>query len=119
ERKLFFVSFTSDVSPVQAVPEGIAEVSILNVEENSIDYCYKKEKEHGNLFDCFLVVEECKYGDKGKPPRIKNFPAKRKEAVLLLYFLAEKNFQCNLEAASSIHGEEGNKHGLQIPYGVS
>ncbi|OIR57449.1 MAG: uncharacterized protein A8A55_1788 [Amphiamblys sp. WSBS2006] len=91
ERKLLFVPFTGDVSPVQAVPEGIAGISILNVEENSIDYCYKIEKEHGNIFDRFLVVEECKREEKGKTPRIKSIPAKRKEAVLLLYFLAEKN----------------------------
>ncbi|OIR57483.1 MAG: uncharacterized protein A8A55_1752 [Amphiamblys sp. WSBS2006] len=119
ERKLFFVSFASAVSPVQAVPEGIAEISVLNVEENSIDYLYKKEREHGNIFDSFLIAEEFKCEDKKKNPRIKNFPAKRKEAVLLLSFLAEKGFQLYLEAASSMHGEEGNKWGLKLPYRVS
>ncbi|OIR55986.1 MAG: uncharacterized protein A8A55_3270, partial [Amphiamblys sp. WSBS2006] len=44
ERKLFFVSFADDVSPVQAVPEGIAEVSVLGPEKSNIDYLYKKEK---------------------------------------------------------------------------
>ncbi|OIR55709.1 MAG: uncharacterized protein A8A55_3545, partial [Amphiamblys sp. WSBS2006] len=119
KRKLFFVSFADDVSLAQAVPEGIAEVSILGPEKNNIDYLYKKEKVHGNLFDRFLIAEECKYEDKGKPQRIKNIPAKRKEAVLLLSLLAAKEFQLDLEAISDIHGEEGNKWGLKLPYGVS
>ncbi|OIR55953.1 MAG: uncharacterized protein A8A55_3301, partial [Amphiamblys sp. WSBS2006] len=80
---------------------------------------YKKEKDHGNLFDSFLIAEESKDEDKERNPRIKNFPAKRKEAALLLSFLAEKEFQIDLEAAASIHGEEENKWGLKIPYGVS
>ncbi|OIR55754.1 MAG: uncharacterized protein A8A55_3500, partial [Amphiamblys sp. WSBS2006] len=101
------------------VPEGIAEVSVVGPNENKIDYLYKKEKEHGNIFDSFLIAEEYKREDKKRKPRIKNFPAKRKEAVLLLSFLAAKEFQIDLEAASSMHGEEGNKKGLKIPYGVS
>ncbi|OIR56826.1 MAG: uncharacterized protein A8A55_2424, partial [Amphiamblys sp. WSBS2006] len=118
ERKLFFVSFADDVSPVQAIPEGIAEVSILRTKENNIDYLYKKEREHGNFFDSFLIAEECKHEDKGKNPRIKNIPVKRKEAVLLLSFLAAKEIQLDLEGVSDIQREE-YKHGLQIPYGVS
>ncbi|OIR58408.1 MAG: uncharacterized protein A8A55_0809 [Amphiamblys sp. WSBS2006] len=118
ERRLFFVSFANDVSPVQAVPKGIAEVSVLNVEENGIDYCYKKEIGNGNIFDRFLIAEECKREDKNKPPRIKNIPAKRKEAVLLLSFLAAKEFHLHLEAAPSIQ-KEGNKWSLKLPYGVS
>ncbi|OIR56348.1 MAG: uncharacterized protein A8A55_2906, partial [Amphiamblys sp. WSBS2006] len=119
DRKLFFVSFADEASPVQTVPEGVAEVSVLGPEKNNIDYLYKKEREHGNIFDRFLVAEECKYEDKGKAPRIKNIPEKRKEAVLLLSFLAEKEFQLNLETASDIHGEEGNKGDLKLPYGIS
>ncbi|OIR57484.1 MAG: uncharacterized protein A8A55_1750 [Amphiamblys sp. WSBS2006] len=119
ERRLFFVSFTNYVSPVQTVPEGIAEVSILRTKENNIDYLYKKERDHGNIFDRFLVVEEYKREDKEKTLRIKNFPAKRKEAILLLSFLAEKEFQLDLEAASDMHGEEGNKWGLKLHYRVS
>ncbi|OIR57065.1 MAG: uncharacterized protein A8A55_2180, partial [Amphiamblys sp. WSBS2006] len=119
EQKLFFVSFRNGELSVQAVPEGIAEVSVLGVKENSIEYLYKKEKEHGNLFDSFLIAEECKREDKRKIPRIKNIPRKRKEAALLLPFLAAKEFQFDLEAASGMHGEEGDKHGLKIPYGVS
>ncbi|OIR55782.1 MAG: uncharacterized protein A8A55_3472, partial [Amphiamblys sp. WSBS2006] len=118
ERKLFFVSFANDVSPVQAVPEGIAEISVLRTKENKIDYLYKKEKEHENLFDSFLITEEYKREDKDKPPRIKNIPAKTKEAVLLLSFLAAKESQLDLETAPSMHGEEGNKRGLKLPYGV-
>ncbi|OIR55718.1 MAG: uncharacterized protein A8A55_3536, partial [Amphiamblys sp. WSBS2006] len=65
EQKMFFVSFPNGEVSVQAVPEGIAEVSIPGPEEISvIDYLYKKEKEHGNLFDSFLIAEECKYGDR-------------------------------------------------------
>ncbi|OIR56473.1 MAG: uncharacterized protein A8A55_2778, partial [Amphiamblys sp. WSBS2006] len=112
-------SFADDVSPVQAVPEGIAEVSVLGPEKSNIDYLYKKEKEHGNIFDCFLITEECKREDKDKRPRIKNIPAKRKEAALLLSFLAAKGFQLDLETAPSMHGEEENKWGLKLPYGVS
>ncbi|OIR55916.1 MAG: uncharacterized protein A8A55_3336, partial [Amphiamblys sp. WSBS2006] len=118
ERKLFFVSFADEASPVQAVPKGIAEVSVVRPEESNIDYLYKKEKEHGSIFDRFLVVEECKREDKDKRPRIKNIPAKRKEAALLLSFLAAKEFQFDLEAISDIHGE-GNKWGLKLPYGTS
>ncbi|OIR58412.1 MAG: uncharacterized protein A8A55_0803 [Amphiamblys sp. WSBS2006] len=119
ERRLFFVSFADDVSPVQAVPKGIAEVSVLTVEENNIEYCYKKEREHGNIFDRFLITEECKGEEKKKTSRIKNIPAKKKEAILLLSFLAAKEFRLDLKAALFIHGEEGNKWGLKIPYGVS
>ncbi|OIR56703.1 MAG: uncharacterized protein A8A55_2549 [Amphiamblys sp. WSBS2006] len=118
ERKLFFVSFANDVSPVQAVPEDVAEISVLRTKENKIDYLYKKEKEHGNLFDRFLAVEEPKREDKEKITIIKKMPAKTKEAVLLLSFLAEKESQLDLEAAPSMHGEEGNKRGLKLPYGV-
>ncbi|OIR55896.1 MAG: uncharacterized protein A8A55_3359, partial [Amphiamblys sp. WSBS2006] len=118
-RKLFFVSFADEASPVQTVPEGVAEVSVLGPEENNIDYLYKKEREHGNLFDRFLVVEECKREDKNKTPRIKNLPAKRKEAALLLSFLATKEIRLDLEEALSMHREEGNKWGLKLPYGVS
>ncbi|OIR58401.1 MAG: uncharacterized protein A8A55_0802 [Amphiamblys sp. WSBS2006] len=117
KRKLFFVSFANDVSPVQTVPEGVAEVSVLNVEESKIDYLYKKEREHGNIFDRFLVVEECKREDKGKIPRIKNFPAKRKEAILLLSFLAAKEIQLDLKTMSDIQ-RKGHKWGLKLPYGV-
>ncbi|OIR56420.1 MAG: uncharacterized protein A8A55_2836, partial [Amphiamblys sp. WSBS2006] len=119
ERKLFFVSFADEASPVQAVPEGVAEVSVLGPEENNIDYIYKKEREHGNIFDRFLAAEECKREDKEKRPRIKNIPAKRKETIFLLSFLATKGFQLDLEAAPSMHGEEGNNWGLKLPYGVS
>ncbi|OIR55663.1 MAG: uncharacterized protein A8A55_3591, partial [Amphiamblys sp. WSBS2006] len=73
----------------------------------------------GNIFDGFLIAEECKYEDKKKTLRIKNIPAKRKEAVLLLSFLAAKKSQLDLEAVPSIHGEEGNKWGLKLPYGVN
>ncbi|OIR55611.1 MAG: uncharacterized protein A8A55_3643, partial [Amphiamblys sp. WSBS2006] len=104
ERKLFFVSFADGVSPVQAVPEGIAEVSVVRSKESSIDYLYKKEKEHGSIFDRFLIAEECKREDKEKRPRIKNLPAKRKETIFLLSFLATKGFQLDLEAAPSMHG---------------
>ncbi|OIR57485.1 MAG: uncharacterized protein A8A55_1751 [Amphiamblys sp. WSBS2006] len=117
-RKLFFVSFANDVSPLQAVPEGIAEVFVVGSKESSINYYYKKERDHGNIFDRFLVVEECKREDKNKKPRIKNFPEKRKEAVLLLSFLAVKEIQLDLKTALSIQ-EEKNKHRLQIPYGVN
>ncbi|OIR57085.1 MAG: uncharacterized protein A8A55_2162 [Amphiamblys sp. WSBS2006] len=117
ERKLFFVSFANDVSPVQAVPEDIAEVFVLRIKENNIDYLYKKEKEHRNIFDRFLIAEEYMCGKKIKNTRIKNFPAKRKEAVLLLSFLAAKETQFVLEAALSMQGEE-NKLGLKPPYGV-
>ncbi|OIR57451.1 MAG: uncharacterized protein A8A55_1787 [Amphiamblys sp. WSBS2006] len=117
-RKLFFVSFANDVYSVQAVPEGIAEISILRIKENNIDYLYKKEREHGNIFDRFLIAEECKREDKGKTSRINNIQVKRKEAVLLLSFLAEKEFQLDLKTVSDIQ-EEGNKRGLQIPYGVN
>ncbi|OIR56099.1 MAG: uncharacterized protein A8A55_3157, partial [Amphiamblys sp. WSBS2006] len=96
DRKLFFVSFADGVSPVQAVPKGIAEVSVVRPEESNIDCLYKKEREHGNIFDRFLIAEECKREDKKKTPRIKNFPAKRKEAVLLLSFLAAKEFRLDL-----------------------
>ncbi|OIR56173.1 MAG: uncharacterized protein A8A55_3081, partial [Amphiamblys sp. WSBS2006] len=119
EQKLFFVSFRNGELSVQAVPEGIAEVSVLGPKENNTEYLYKKEKEHGNLFDSFLIAEECKYEDRWKNSRIKNTPRKRKEAALLLSFLAAKEFQFDLEAVSGMHGEEGNKHGLKIPYGVS
>ncbi|OIR56487.1 MAG: uncharacterized protein A8A55_2765, partial [Amphiamblys sp. WSBS2006] len=118
ERKLFFVSFADEASPVQAAPDGIAEVSIVGSKENNIEYFYKKERDHGNLFDRFLIAEECKYEDKKKTQRIKNFPVKRKEAVLLLSFLAAKEILFDLEAVSGIQ-EEGNKHGLKLPYGVS
>ncbi|OIR56610.1 MAG: uncharacterized protein A8A55_2642, partial [Amphiamblys sp. WSBS2006] len=118
ERKLFFVSFADDVSPVQAVPEGISEVSVVGSKESSIDYLYKKEKEHGNIFDRFLVVEECKREDKKKPPIIKNIPAKRKEAALLLSFLAANEFRLDLEAPLFMHGEEENKWELKLPYGA-
>ncbi|OIR56308.1 MAG: uncharacterized protein A8A55_2946, partial [Amphiamblys sp. WSBS2006] len=100
------------------VPEGIAEVFVVGSKESSISYYYKKERDHGNIFDRFLVVEECKREDKKKPLGIKNFPVKRKEAILLLSFLAEKEFQLNLEAVPDMQKEE-NKHRLQIPYGVS
>ncbi|OIR56486.1 MAG: uncharacterized protein A8A55_2767 [Amphiamblys sp. WSBS2006] len=119
ERKLFFVSFANDVSPVQEVPEDIAEVFVLRIKENNIDYLYKKEKEHGSHFDNFLIIKECKREDKERNPRIKNIPRKRKEAALLLSFLAAKEFQLDLEAAPSMHWEEGNKWGLKLPYGVS
>ncbi|OIR58409.1 MAG: uncharacterized protein A8A55_0806 [Amphiamblys sp. WSBS2006] len=119
ERRLFFVSFANCRSPAQTVPGGIAEVSVLGPDENNIDYLYKKAKEHGNLFDRFLIAEECKREDKKKSRRIKNLPGKRKEAVLLLSFLAAKEFQLDLEAALLIHGEEGNKWVLKLPYGVS
>ncbi|OIR56694.1 MAG: uncharacterized protein A8A55_2558 [Amphiamblys sp. WSBS2006] len=119
ERRLFFVSFADEASPVQAVPKGIAEVSVVRSEESNIDYLYKKEKEHGSIFDRFLAVEECKREDKKKTPRIKNLPAKRKEAALLLSFLAAKGFQLELKAPLSMHWEEGNNLGLKFPYGVS
>ncbi|OIR56148.1 MAG: uncharacterized protein A8A55_3106, partial [Amphiamblys sp. WSBS2006] len=119
DRKLFFVSFADDVSPVQAVPKGIAEVSVVGSKESKIDYLYRKEREHGNIFDRFLVAEDCKNEDKEKTPRIKNLPAKRKEAALLLSFLAAKETQFDLEAEPSTHGEEENKWGLKLPYGVS
>ncbi|OIR55887.1 MAG: uncharacterized protein A8A55_3367, partial [Amphiamblys sp. WSBS2006] len=119
ERKLFFVSFADEASPVQAVPEGVAEVSVLGPEKSNIDYLYKKEKEHGSIFDRFLVAEDCKREDKKKPPRIKNIPAKRKEAALLLSFLAAKGFQLELKAPLSMYWEEGNNLGLKLPYGVS
>ncbi|OIR58407.1 MAG: uncharacterized protein A8A55_0804 [Amphiamblys sp. WSBS2006] len=119
ERKLFFVSFANDVPPVQAVPEDIAEVSVVGPEESNIDYLYKKEREHRNIFDSFLIAEECKREDKKKSLRIKNIPAKRKEAVLLLSFLAAKEFHLHLEEALSTHGKEGNRWGLKLPYGIS
>ncbi|OIR56514.1 MAG: uncharacterized protein A8A55_2739, partial [Amphiamblys sp. WSBS2006] len=119
EQKLFFVSFPNGEFSVQAVPKGIAEVSVLEQKENSIEYIYKKEKDHGSLFDSFLITEECKYEDSWKTPIIKNIPRKRKEAALLLPFLAAKGFQLNLEEASGIHGEEESKYRLKIPYGVS
>ncbi|OIR56472.1 MAG: uncharacterized protein A8A55_2779 [Amphiamblys sp. WSBS2006] len=119
DRKLFLVSFADEASPVQTVPKGIAEVSVVGPEESNIDYLYKKERDHGNLFDRFLIAEECKYEDKKKTQRIKNIPAKRKEAALLLSFLAAKEIQLCPEAASDIRGEEGNKWGLKLPYGVS
>ncbi|OIR56512.1 MAG: uncharacterized protein A8A55_2741, partial [Amphiamblys sp. WSBS2006] len=118
EQKLFFVSFPNGELSVQAVPEGIADVSVLGVKESGIDYLYKKEKEHRNLFDSFLIAEECKYKDRWKTQTIKNFPSKRKEAALLLSFLAAKEFQLDLEAASDMHWEEENKCGLKIPYGI-
>ncbi|OIR56608.1 MAG: uncharacterized protein A8A55_2645, partial [Amphiamblys sp. WSBS2006] len=118
ERKLFFVFFATDIFPVQAVPEGIAEVSVLGPKENSIDYLYKKEREHGNIFDRFLIAEEFKREDKEKIPRIKSFPAKRKETVLLLSFLAAKESQLYPETVPDIHGEKGNGNGLKLPYGV-
>ncbi|OIR58375.1 MAG: uncharacterized protein A8A55_0839 [Amphiamblys sp. WSBS2006] len=115
EQKMFFVSFPNDEVSVQAVPEGIAEVSVLGQKEGSIvDYLYKKEKDHGNLFDSFLIAEESKHEERWKGSTIKNFPGKRKEAALLLSFLAAKEFQIDLEAALFIHGEEGNKWGLKI-----
>ncbi|OIR55564.1 MAG: uncharacterized protein A8A55_3690, partial [Amphiamblys sp. WSBS2006] len=92
---------------------------VVGSKEISIDYLYKKEKEHGNIFDRFLAAEECKREDKEKRPRIKNIPAKRKETIFLLSFLAAKGFQLDLEAAPSMHGEEENKRGLKLPYGVS
>ncbi|OIR55615.1 MAG: uncharacterized protein A8A55_3639, partial [Amphiamblys sp. WSBS2006] len=116
DRKLFFVSFADGVSPVQAVPEGVSEVSVLGPEESNINYFYEKERDHGNLFDRFLIAEECKYEDKGKPPIIKNIPAKRKEAALLLSFLAAKGFRLDLEAPLFMHGEEENKWELKLPY---
>ncbi|OIR56678.1 MAG: uncharacterized protein A8A55_2573 [Amphiamblys sp. WSBS2006] len=120
EHKLFFVSFPNSELSVQEVPEGIADVSVFGKKENNnVEYLYKKEKEHGNLFDSFLITEERKREDRWKIQTIKNFPGKRKEAALLLSFLAEKEFQIDLEAALFIHGEEGNKWGLKIPYGVS
>ncbi|OIR56641.1 MAG: uncharacterized protein A8A55_2611, partial [Amphiamblys sp. WSBS2006] len=119
ERKLFFVSFADEASPVQAVPEGIAEVSFVRPEESNINYFYEKEREHGNIFDDFLIAEECKYEDKKKTLRIKNIPAKRKEAALLLSFLAAKGFQLDLEEALPMYWEEGNNLGLKLPYGVS
>ncbi|OIR57125.1 MAG: uncharacterized protein A8A55_2117 [Amphiamblys sp. WSBS2006] len=120
EQKLFFVSFRNGELSVQAVPEGIAEVSVLGVKENnSIEYLYKKEKEHGNLFDSFLIAEECKREDSRKTQRIRNIPRKRKEAALLLSFLAAKEFRLDLEAASDMHGEEANKTYLKIPYGIN
>ncbi|OIR56491.1 MAG: uncharacterized protein A8A55_2766 [Amphiamblys sp. WSBS2006] len=118
KRRLFFVSFANDVSPVQAVPEGIAEVYVLGTKESNIDYLYKKEKEHGNLFDRFLVAEEPKREDKERNPRIKNFPAKRKEAALLLPFLAAKEFQLDLKTVPDIQ-KEGNKKGFKLPYGIT
>ncbi|OIR56693.1 MAG: uncharacterized protein A8A55_2559, partial [Amphiamblys sp. WSBS2006] len=119
ERKLFFVSFADGVSPVQEIPEGIVVISVLGTKESNIDYLYKKEREHGNIFDRFLIAEECKREDKEKTPRIKNFPAKRKEAALLLSFLAKKEFQLNPEGPLSVCGEEEYKRGLKLPYGVS
>ncbi|OIR57945.1 MAG: uncharacterized protein A8A55_1272, partial [Amphiamblys sp. WSBS2006] len=113
-----FVSFADDVSPVQAVPKGIAEVSVVGSKENKIEYFYKKEREHRNLFDRFLIAEECKREDKEKRPRIKNIPAKRKEAALLLSFLAAKGFRLDLEAPLFMHGEEENKWELKLPYGA-
>ncbi|OIR57040.1 MAG: uncharacterized protein A8A55_2208, partial [Amphiamblys sp. WSBS2006] len=104
---------------VQVVPEDIAEISAFGQKERSIDYLYKKEKEHGNLFDSFLIAEECKREDRWKSQTIKNFPRKRKEAALLLPFLAEKELQLDLEEASGMHGEEENKRGLKIPYGIN
>ncbi|OIR56603.1 MAG: uncharacterized protein A8A55_2648 [Amphiamblys sp. WSBS2006] len=91
ELKLFFVSFADDMSPVQAVPEGIAEVSVLRAKENSIDYLYKKEKKHGNIFDRFLIAEECKYEDKGKAPRIKNIPEKKRSGSSLVFSRSKGN----------------------------
>ncbi|OIR56536.1 MAG: uncharacterized protein A8A55_2717, partial [Amphiamblys sp. WSBS2006] len=118
DRKLFFVSFKNGELSVQIVPEGVAEISVLSVEENNTEYLYKKEKEHGNLFDCFLITEECKREDRWKNQTIKNIPRKRKEAALLLSFLAAKEFQFDLEAVSGMHEEENKSH-LKIPYGVS
>ncbi|OIR58403.1 MAG: uncharacterized protein A8A55_0808 [Amphiamblys sp. WSBS2006] len=118
ERRLFFVSFADDVSSVQAVPKGIAEVSVLRTKESKIEYFYKKEKEHGNIFDSFLIAEEFKRGDNKKTPIIKNMPEKRKEAVLLLSFLAEKEFQFDLKTISDIQREE-YKWGLKLSHGVS
>ncbi|OIR58380.1 MAG: uncharacterized protein A8A55_0837 [Amphiamblys sp. WSBS2006] len=119
EQKLFFVSFKNGELSVQEVPEGIAEVSVLGPQKNNIDYLYKKEKEHGNLFDSFLIAEECKHEDRWKTPRIRSIPRKRKEAALLLSFFAEKESQLDLEVAKEIHEEEGNKTYLKIPYGIN
>ncbi|OIR57126.1 MAG: uncharacterized protein A8A55_2115, partial [Amphiamblys sp. WSBS2006] len=118
EQKLFFVSFKNGELSVQEVPEGIVEVSVLEQKESSIEYLYKKEKEHGDIFDSFLVAEECKREDRWKTQRIRNIPRKRKEAALLLSFLAEKEFQFGLEAAKDIHEEEDKSY-LKIPYGIN
>ncbi|OIR58365.1 MAG: uncharacterized protein A8A55_0836, partial [Amphiamblys sp. WSBS2006] len=119
EQKLFFVSFPNGEFSVQAVPEGIAEVSVLRKKENNIDYLYKKEKEHGCLFDSFLLAEECRREYKKKIQIIKNIPGKRKEAALLLPFLAEHEFQLDLKAAEGgVHGEEESKYRLKLPYGI-
>ncbi|OIR56537.1 MAG: uncharacterized protein A8A55_2719 [Amphiamblys sp. WSBS2006] len=74
EQKMFFVSFQNGELSVQAVPEGIAEVSVPRIKESGIDYLYKKEKEHGNIFDNFLIAEECKR-EKKKNPQL---PGKKK-----------------------------------------
>ncbi|OIR56367.1 MAG: uncharacterized protein A8A55_2884, partial [Amphiamblys sp. WSBS2006] len=118
-RRLFFVSFADEASPVQTVPEGVVVISVLGSKENNIDYLYKKEREYGNIFDRFLIAEECKREYKKKTPRIKNFPTKREQASLLLSFLAKKEFQLNLEATLFIYGKEEYKRGLKLPYGVS
>ncbi|OIR57129.1 MAG: uncharacterized protein A8A55_2116 [Amphiamblys sp. WSBS2006] len=118
EQKLFFVSFKNGEFSVQEVPKGTAEVFVLGPKESGIEYLYKKEKEHRNLFDRFLIAEECKHEDRWKNSRILNFPRKRKEAALLLPFLAAKEFQFDLEVAKEIHEEEGNKTYLKIPYGI-
>ncbi|OIR56052.1 MAG: uncharacterized protein A8A55_3202 [Amphiamblys sp. WSBS2006] len=90
-QKLFFVSFKNGDS-VQAVPEGVAEVSVLGKKENnSVEYLYKKEKEHGNLFDSFLITEECKYEGRWKGSRIRNFPAKRKKLLFFYLFPQQIN----------------------------
>ncbi|OIR56013.1 MAG: uncharacterized protein A8A55_3240, partial [Amphiamblys sp. WSBS2006] len=118
EQKLFFVSFKNGELSVQEVPEGIAEVFVLEQKESRIEYLYKKEKEHGDIFDSFLVAEECKREDNRKTQRIRNIPGKRKEAALLLSFLAAKEFQFGLEVAKDIHEEEDKSY-LKIPYGVN
>ncbi|OIR57037.1 MAG: uncharacterized protein A8A55_2211 [Amphiamblys sp. WSBS2006] len=117
EQKMFFISFPNGEFSVQAVPKGIAEVSVLGVKESGIDYLYKKEKEHGGLFDSFLIAEECKREDRWKSSRIRNIPRKRNEASLLLSFLTAKEFQLDLEATKDMYEEE-NKSYLKIPYGI-
>ncbi|OIR56125.1 MAG: uncharacterized protein A8A55_3129, partial [Amphiamblys sp. WSBS2006] len=114
-----------------AVPKDIAELSILKQDEKSFEYRfrrenivdyyrYKKGKEHGSHFDNLLIVDDTlEHGDKKNPPRIKNFPTERKEAVLLLSFLAEKELVLELGEIQDTHPEEENKWGLELPYGVN
>ncbi|OIR57189.1 MAG: uncharacterized protein A8A55_2053 [Amphiamblys sp. WSBS2006] len=73
-----FLSLSNTQSVVQALPEGIAEVSIVRQKKTTSAIVTKKK--HRNFVDWFLIIEECRCEDRW--PATRNFPTRRKEAAL-------------------------------------